>query len=145
MVLRPSELRLTALVGAQPEASAAGVSLTGFRKPLLHGLLGALGLASPGLSLFWEEPRDIMGDPLTRRKSSEAVLLSVPGTVFFNGAAKPGEGKHCPQLDCMWWLEGGVGPQAGLMVPRLTSRHGIPALKAAVSCRRTGRRGASWM
>lgn len=25
-----------------------------------------------------------------------------------------------------------MGPQAGLMVPRLTSRHGIPALKAAV-------------
>lgn len=103
-----SERRLTALVGAQPEASAAGVSPTGFRKPLLHGLLGALGLASPGSSLFWEEPRDIMDDPLTRRKSSEAVLLSVRGTVFFNRAAKPGEGKHCPQLHCMWCLEGGA-------------------------------------
>lgn len=80
----------------------------GFRKPLLHGLLGASGLASPGLSLFWEEPTDIMGDPLTRRKSSKPLLLSVPGTVFFTRAAKPGEGKHCPSSTAMWWQEGGA-------------------------------------
>lgn len=34
-----------------------------------------------------------MGDPLTRGQSSEAVLLSVPGTASSNPAAEPSEGR----------------------------------------------------
>lgn len=42
-----------------------------------------------------------MGDPLTNRKSSDAVLLRVPGT-----------GRYC-------WL---AGPQAGLTPPHLMGK-----------------------
>lgn len=66
------------LLGLSLGPPVDGVSPTSFWKLLLHRLLGTLRLASSGLSLFWEDPGDITGDRLTRRKSSEAGLFHVP-------------------------------------------------------------------
>lgn len=76
--------------------STSRLSPAGFWKSLLHGFPGRLGLPSPGSSLSWEDPGDIMDDPLTRRKLSEAVQLSVLGTVFPKPAVEPGAGGTVP-------------------------------------------------
>lgn len=49
-----------------------------------------------------------MDDPLTRRKSSEAVLLNILDTVFPKPAAEPGAGEHCPQIHLSRWLGSGA-------------------------------------
>lgn len=126
-VLSPSELRLTVLAGAQPTASADGVSPARFGKPLVHGPLAALGLASPGLPPFWEDPGDVMGEPLTRRKSSEAA----PGAAFFTPAAGPGGTALSPTP-----LRGAVGKAelgsgASGRLRSAPTGTGIPALPAA--------------
>lgn len=77
--LSPSELRPTVLAGAQATASADGVSPARFGKPLVHGPPAALGLASPELPLFWEDPGDVTGEPLTGRKSPERPCSACGG------------------------------------------------------------------
>lgn len=70
-----------------------------------------------------------MGDLLTRRKSSEAVVpLSVLGQPP-PGPQQSWAGRHGPQLHLRWWQEGRAGCW-GLMMPHLTD--GDPALQVAV-------------
>lgn len=70
-----------------------------------------------------------MGDPLTRRKSSEAVVpLSVLGQPPPSPQPSRG-GRHGPQLHSRWWQEGRAGCW-GLRTPHLTD--GDPALQGAV-------------
>lgn len=66
-----------------------------------------------------------MGDPLTRRKSSEAVLVSVPGKAFSNPAAEPFGGGAVPNSTARCWQQGGAGRQ-GLKASHLTHDMGSP-------------------
>lgn len=114
-------------VGLPPHLSS-GPLPAGVLKPLRRGPQGP-GLPPPPPSLPWEDPGDIMGDPLTCRKSSEAaVQLSVLGQPPPSPQQSRG-GRRGPQIHLRWWQEGRAGCW-GLMTPHLTG--GDPALQAAV-------------